>query len=180
MSHAQKCIDHQVRNEVCRNSKADRLCLHPLCTGCSLLWREKLTFLSHEHFQRLSSHSLYLYFFPGRFIALSTRNPSRCTKYPIPLGKLPATSYLPLSVARLFLEQHRHLYCRSLTLSLMESKIASKCQTSLLADPLRQGVVGFTWVAAGDDRMKDGWVLNDLRHGCIDLRVRRGGRVIFP
>ena len=49
----------------------------------------------------------------------------------------------------------------------------------LIADPRKQGVVGFVWMVVWDDRTKGGWILNDPRYGCIDLWVSRGGRVIF-
>ena len=42
-----------------------------------------------------------------------------------------------------------------------------------------QGIVGFVRVAGWDYGMEGRWVLNDLRYGCIDLRVCGGWRVIF-
>ena len=36
------------------------------------------------------------------------------------------------------------------------------------------------WIAVGDDGMKDGWVLNDPRYGCIDLWVQEPRLHISP
>ena len=43
--------------------------------------------------------------------------------------------------------------------------------------PAGQDVVGFVRLVIGDCKMKGGWVLNNLRKECIDLRVQQGGRV---
>ena len=48
-----------------------------------------------------------------------------------------------------------------------------------MAGPRWQSIVGFVRVVGGDYGADGRWVLNDLRYGCIDLWVCRGGRVIF-
>ena len=47
-----------------------------------------------------------------------------------------------------------------------------------MPEPRLQGIVGFVRVVGGDFVAQKWWVLHDLRNGCIDLCVCRGGRVI--